>query len=111
MCRFESGLRHHNEIKGLGSKSLTLFCGGFWVGVHIGVHGVRFHAHQGLEFFPAHACYTALKTLMVGCPLATAIRKSHGPGIATYEWPYVSDQERHNCSSRLRAWGNEISLY
>jgi hypothetical protein len=54
LCRFESGLRHHKDFKGLGSKSLALFCGGFWVGVHIGVPGVRFHAHQGLEFFPAH---------------------------------------------------------
>ena len=44
LCRFESGLRHHKEIKGLGSKGLPLFYGGFWVGVHI----VHVPAHQGL---------------------------------------------------------------
>ncbi len=49
MCEFESRLRHHKEIKGLGFMSLPFFCGGFWVGVIIGVIGVRIFLHQLLS--------------------------------------------------------------
>ncbi len=33
MCEFESRLRHHKEIKGVGFESQPLFCGIIFIGV------------------------------------------------------------------------------
>jgi hypothetical protein len=53
-CAGSSPASGTNDFKGLGFKGLPLFCGGFLVGVHIGVHYIHFQALRGLECFPVY---------------------------------------------------------